>query len=194
MKFFVSLVCMLVFVSANAQKSSDPPKPTELDHSVMDMSYWPINYPYLKLSGQAKAMPVARIIYGRPLKEGRTIFGKNSKQPYGVVWRLGANEATEIEFFSNVKIGGKLITKGRYTMYCIPEQDTWTIIISSDNYVWGHFKYRNAKDVVRKTVTLDKDNDVVEAFTMYFEETRTGANLIMLWDDIKAVLPITLVK
>src|SRR5437868_1110601 len=102
MKFFVSLVCLLGFLGANAQKSSDPPKPTDIDHSIMDMSYWPTNYIYLKLKGKAKAMPVARIIYSRPLKEGRTIFGK--VQPYGVVWRLGANESTEIEFFSNVKI------------------------------------------------------------------------------------------
>ena len=194
MKFFVSLVCMLALVSANAQKSSDPPKPTVVDHSVMDMSYWPIKYPYLKLNGQAKTMPVARVIYSRPLKEGRTIFGKGSKQPYGALWRLGANEATEIDFFRSVKVGGKLIPKGRYTMYCIPEQDNWTLIISSDNYIWGHFKYTPSKDVVRKTVPLEQTDEAIEAFTMYFEETRTGANLIMLWDDIKAALPITLVK
>jgi hypothetical protein len=63
------------------RKCTEELRPAEtngLDHSVMDMSYWPINYPYLKLSGKAKAMPVARIIYSRPLKEGRTIFGKNS--------------------------------------------------------------------------------------------------------------------
>ncbi len=193
MKFFVSLVCMLVFLSANAQKNVDAPKPPTLDPSVMDMSYWPINYPTLKLDGKAKAMPVARLIYSRPLKGGRpVIFGKVI--PYGKVWRLGANEATEIEFFSNVKIGGKLITKGRYTMYYIVEQNMWTIIINSDNYVWGHFSYRESKDVVRKNIDIENTNDIVEAFTMYFEETRSGANLIILWDDVKGVLPITLVK
>ncbi|MDB5210664.1 MAG: hypothetical protein JWQ30_1491 [Sediminibacterium sp.] len=120
------------------------------------------------------------------------LFGKVI--PYGQVWRLGANEATEIEFFRNVKIGGKLITKGRYTMYYIVEQNMWTIIINSDNYSWGHFSYKSAKDIVRKNIDIDKNNDVVEAFTMYFEETRSGANLVILWDDVKGVLPITLVK
>ncbi len=186
MKLFVSLVCMLVCLNLQAQK------PTDLDKSPMDMSYWPNNYPVLKRAGQAKAMPVARIIYSRPLKGGRTIFGNII--PYGQVWRMGANEATEIEFFSNVKIAGKLIAKGRYTMYYIPEQTKWTLIINSDNYSWGHFSYNSAKDIVRKDVDLDKNNEVVEAFTMYFEETKTGANLIMLWDDIKTMLPITLVK
>lgn len=186
MKLFVSLVCMLVFLSAQAQKAPD------LDNSPMDMSYWPNNYPNLKLDGKAKAMPVARIIYSRPFKNNRTVFGKVI--PYGQVYRLGANEAAEIEFFSNVRIGNKLVTRGRYTMYYIVEQDTWTIIINSDNYSWGHFSYKTAKDVVRKNIDISKNNDIVEALTMYFEETRTGANLIILWDDVKGVLPITLVK
>lgn len=185
MKLLVSVACLFMMLTAQAQK------PTDLDKSPMDMSYWPNNYPDLKWKGKAKAMPVARVIYGRPLKNGRNIFGNIQK--YGEVWRLGANEATEIEFFSNVKIGGKLVNKGRYTMYCIPYENKWTLIFNRDNYSWGHFKYNPKKDVVRKDVDLDKSNDIVEAFTMYFEETRTGANLIFLWDDLKAVLPITLV-
>ena len=186
MKLFVSLVCILAFFSVQAQQ-----KPTDLDKSPMDMSYWPNNYPLLKMDGKAKAMPVARVIYGRPLKRGRNIFGGILK--YDVIWRLGANEATEIEFFSNVKIGGKLVAKGRYTMYCIPNENKWTLIINRDNYSWGEFTYDSKKDVVRKDVELDKNNDTVEALTMYFEETRAGANLIFLWEDLKASLPITLV-
>ncbi|MEO8171829.1 MAG: DUF2911 domain-containing protein [Sediminibacterium sp.] len=187
MKLFVSLACLLVFFSAQAQKAP------ELDGSPMDMSYWPANYPKLKLDGKAKAMPVARLIYSRPMKNNRpVIFGK--VVPYGVVYRLGANESAEIEFFSNVKIGGKLITKGRYTMQYIVEENMWTIIINRDNYTWGHFSYKKEKDVVRKNIDIEKTNDITEAFTMYFEETRIGANLVMLFDDVKAVLPITLVK
>jgi hypothetical protein len=185
MKFFVSLVCILTFFSVQAQKPV-----TELDDSPMDMSYWPINYPLLKMRGQAKAMPVARVIYGRPIKHGRVIFG--NLQKYGELWRLGANEATEIEFFNNVKIGTKLITKGRYTMYCIPYEDKWTLIINSNNYTWGHFKYDSKKDIVRKDVTIDRNTETIEAFTMYFDETRNGANLVIVWDDLKASLPITL--
>jgi hypothetical protein len=185
MKLFVSLVCLLSFFCAQAQQ-----KPTDLDKSPMDMSYWPNNYPILKINGKAKDMPVARVIYSRPLKNGRTIFGNILK--YGELWRIGANEATEIELFSNVKIAGKLVEKGRYTLYCIPNEDKWTLIINRDNYSWGAFSYDSKKDVVRKEVDVNKNNETVEAFTMYFEETRTGANLIFLWDDLKAVLPISL--
>src|ERR1700743_2382347 len=95
------------------------PKQAELDKSPMDMSYWPDGYPLLKLSGKAKDLPVARIIYSRPLKSSRDIFGGIIK--YKELWRRGANEATEVEFLKNVKIGGKPLPKGRYTLYCIPD-------------------------------------------------------------------------
>lgn len=166
-------------------------KPTDLDKSPMDMSYWPMNYPLSKMSGKAKDMPVARVIYSRPLKNGRTIFGGINR--YDELWRLGANEATELELFRNVKIGGKAVPKGRYTMYCIPSEKKWTMIINKDNYSWGNFTYDPKKDVARADIDIDKNNDTVEAFTIYFDETKAGANMIFLWDDVKAVLPITLV-
>ena len=61
----------------------------------------------------------ARVIYGRPQKAGRPFFGPGGLVDYGQVWRLGANEATEIEFFESVRIGGKKIAKGRYTLYAV---------------------------------------------------------------------------
>lgn len=152
------------------------------------MSYWPINYPLLKLSGKAKDMPVARVIYSRPLKNGRNIFGGIVK--YNELWRLGANEATEIEFFFNVKIAGKAVPKGRYTLYCIPSETKWTLILNKDNYSWGGYTYDSKKDVLRTEVDVDKNNESVEAFTMYFEEAKNGATLLFLWDELKAALPI----
>ena len=146
----------------------------------------------MKLNGKAKDAPVARLIYSRPQKNGRVIFDGILK--YNEIWRLGANEATEIEFFSAVKIGNKIITKGRYTLYCIPNSDKWTIIVSNDNYSWGNYSYDQKKDVVRVDIKPEKNIDVTENFTMYFEDAKGGANLIILWDDVKAVLPISLVS
>lgn len=185
MKLFFSLACLLLLTTTQAQ-----PKPTELDKSPMDMSYWPNNYPLLKMSGKAGALPVARVLYGRPLKNGRNIFGGILK--YNELWRLGANEATEIEFFSNVKIAGKSIAKGRYTLYCIPSESKWTIIVNRDNYSWGGYTYDSKKDVLRTDIDIEKNTDTVEAFTMYFEDGKNSANLVFLWDDLKASLPITI--
>jgi hypothetical protein len=103
---------------------------------------------------------------------------------------LGANESTEIEFFANVKISGKPVAKGRYTLYCIPTENKWTLIVNKDNYSWGQYVYDAKKDLLRTDLDVEKNTEVIEAFTMYFEETKTGANLIMLWDDRKVVLPI----
>lgn len=185
MKLFFSLACLLLLITAQAQ-----PKLTELDKSPMDMSYWPNNYPLLKMSGKAGALPVARVLYGRPLKNGRNIFGGILK--YNELWRLGANEATEIEFFSNVKIAGKPIAKGRYTLYCIPSENKWTIIVNRDNYSWGGYTYDSKKDVLRTDIDVEKNTDTVEAFTMYFDDGKNSANLVFLWDDLKASLPISI--
>jgi hypothetical protein len=185
----MKLILCLAFVFATVCTYAQ--KPTDLDKSPMDMSYWPMNYPLSKMTGKAKEMPVARIIYGRPLKNGRTIFGGINR--YDELWRLGANEATELELFRNVKIGGKPLSKGRYTLYCIPSEKKWTMIVNKDNYSWGSFTYDVKKDVLRTDIDIDKTNDTVEAFTIYFEETKGGANMVFLWDDVKAVMPITLV-
>jgi hypothetical protein len=185
MRKILSMAFLLVCFGTIAQQ----PKPTELDKSTMDMSYWPSNYPLLKKNGKAKDMPVARVIYGRPLKGSRDIFGGIIR--YNELWRLGANEATEIEFFTNVRVAGKPVPKGRYTLYCIPSEKKWTIIFNKDNFSWGSFSYSAKKDLLRTDIEVEKNTESVDAFTIYFDDTRSGANLVVLWDDMKAVLPFT---
>src|SRR5437764_8964762 len=93
-------------------------KLSELDKSPLDMAYFPADYPMLKIKNKAVVSPVARVIYSRPQVDNRVIFGELIE--YNKVWRLGANEATEIEFFKDVMINGKKVAKGRYTLYVIP--------------------------------------------------------------------------
>jgi hypothetical protein len=180
-------LALVTSILANAQQ-----KPTDLDKSPMDMSYWPSNFPMLKLSGKASGEPFARVIYGRPQKNGRTLFGDIVQ--YNTIWRLGANEATEIEFFVPVKIDGKLVPKGRYTLYSIPNESNWTLILNTDNFSWGNFSYNAKKDLLRVQVPVIKTMDTTEAFTLYFEETNLGAGLIVLWEQVKVMLPISFSK
>lgn len=161
-----------------------------LDKSPMDMSYYPNNYPVLKIQDKLTEPLVARVIYSRPQKNGRTIFGDLLE--YGKVWRLGANEATEIEFFQNVKINGSKVKKGRYTLYCIPYTDKWTIIINKENDTWGSFKYDQKKDLLRVDIPLQKQPEINDAFGMVFEKSAAGFNLVIAWDDLKVSLPISL--
>ena len=101
----VALVCSL-------QEAQSQSKPASMDKSPMDMAYYPTDYPVLKIQDKASGPLIARVIYSRPQKNGRKLFGELVE--YGKVWRLGANEATEIEFFQDVKIDNKKVKKGRY--------------------------------------------------------------------------------
>src|SRR5436189_1509023 len=98
-----------------------------VDISPMDMSYFPVDYSQRKMAHNITTPPIIRVIYSRPHRQGRVIFGNLLK--YGERWRLGANEATEIEFFQNVSIRGKKINTGRYIIYAIPNEQNWTIIL-----------------------------------------------------------------
>lgn len=159
-----------------------------VDKSPMDMAYYPNAYPVLKIQDKISEPVVARVIYSRPQKNGRNIFGELLE--LGKLWRLGANEATEIEFFQQVKIGGNKVKKGRYTLYCIPYAERWTIIINKDTDTWGAFKYDQAKDVTRIDVPVTLQPEVVESFAMQFEKSTSGANLIIAWDNMRISLPI----
>ncbi|MFT3931989.1 MAG: DUF2911 domain-containing protein [Chitinophagaceae bacterium] len=159
-----------------------------MDKSPMDMSYYPVNYPILRIQDKASEPVVARLIYSRPQRNGRNVFGELLE--YNKVWRLGANEATEIEFYKDVTIGNKLVPKGRYTLYAIPTEDKWTIIVNKETDIWGAFKYDSSKDIVRVDAPVQKQTEPLEAFTMFFEKANTGFNMIAAWDTALIAVPI----
>ena len=182
-KLFCFSIVLSLFISVAAQTSLPA-----VDKSPMDMSYYPANYPVLKIQDKISEPLIARVLYSRPRKEGRTIFG--GLVEYGKLWRLGANEATEIEFFKDVKINEKKIKKGRYSMYCIPYSEKWTIIINKETDTWGSFRYDQQKDIVRMDVPVQKQTQITEEFVMAFEKSPTGAALLIAWDDVMVSLPI----
>ena len=191
MKQLIFAMLLIGSVSlCNAQSDGNGTGLPPLDKSPMDMSYYPNNYPVLKIQDKATEPVLARVIYSRPQKNGRIIFGDLVE--YGKVWRVGANEATEIEFYKNVKINGDKVAKGRYTLYAIPNADNWTFILNKDIDTWGAFKYDAQKDVIRTTVPIEKLNEAVEALSMAFEKTDNGCNLVVAWDNVKADLPISI--
>jgi hypothetical protein len=161
------------------------------DQSDMDMSWWPANYPVQIMQGLTNSKLMARIIYSRPFVKNRKIFGKDSTNlcMYGKQWRLGANEATEIDFFEDVKINNKKVSKGVYTMYCVPQEKYWTIILNTELYTWG-LHINEAKDIFKVDVPVQNQTPKIEHFTMVFNENKNGADLIMAWDNLKAILPI----
>ena len=183
-RYFLLMLIMVLSVTVFAQKEKYP----SLAKSPMDMSYYPVNYPGLKMQGKETDPLVARIIYCRPQINGRKIF--DSLVEYKKVWRLGANEATEIDFFKPVTINGKKIDAGRYTLYAIPDAATWTIILNSETDTWGAYSYDEKKDILRVDVPVQKLDTPVEALSIIFSKSATGTDLKMVWDNVKVVLPI----
>lgn len=161
-----------------------------VDKSPMDMCYFPHQYPVLRIQDKVAGPPVARVIYSRPQRSGRVIFGGLVKS--GEVWRLGANEATEIELFRTVRIGGKKVRSGRYTLYAIVNETSWTLILNKDTDTWGAFKYDPKKDVLRTEVPPQKLDPPWEFFSVFFEKTGSGCQLVIGWDTVKITVPIVL--
>jgi hypothetical protein len=158
-----------------------------LDISPMDMSYYPDDYPKLKMAHTVNSPPVVRVIYSRPHRQGRKIFG--ALLPYGERWRLGANESTEIQFYRDVTIEGKKIKAGRYLLYAIPNADKWSVMLNSDIDTWG-FKIDSTKDIAKFDAGIKKPPVNFEYFTIIFQKNPKGADLVMAWDDVEARLPI----
>ncbi|MGD8427074.1 MAG: DUF2911 domain-containing protein [Balneolaceae bacterium] len=126
------------------------------------------------------------ITYGRPGVKGRQVFG--DLQPYGKVWRTGANESTNITFSKEVTVGGQKLDAGTYSLYTIPGKDKWTIIINS-KLSWGT-EYDQSKDVLRFDVTPE-EGEHREWLMFYFRElTDDSATAVMHWNNVK--VPFTI--
>jgi len=121
------------------------------------------------------------LTYARPNVKGRKIFG--GMEPYGTVWRTGANSATVIKFTDDVIIDGKKLPAGEYGLFSIPGVDVWTIILNKTAKQWGAYSYKETDDVLRFNVKTDKLKDLTETMTLDFVNvTPTTADLQMKWE------------
>ena len=184
---FTVIISIYSFVACIAQK--DSVELPAMDKSPMVMCYYPANYPVLKISDKVTEPLLARVIYGRPQKNGRNVFGDLVE--YGKVWRLGANEATELEFYKDVKVDGKKIAKGRYTLYAIPNPDSWTLIINKDTDTWGAFRYNEKNDVQRIVLPVRSTTKMVETLSMTCNKKSNGFDLVIAWDTKQVSMPVS---
>jgi hypothetical protein len=100
------------------------------------------------------------INYSQPSVKGRKIFG--GLEPYGKVWRAGANENTTIEFDRDVKIDGKPLAAGKYGFFAIPNEKEWTLIFNKASDQWGAFSYDEKQDALRITAKPAKTPALTE--------------------------------
>ncbi|RYY49475.1 MAG: DUF2911 domain-containing protein [Chitinophagaceae bacterium] len=128
--------------------------------------------------------------YSRPGLKDRKI-GTNDFVPYGKVWRTGANGATTLQFSDDVTIGGKLIKAGKYGLLSIPDNNDWTLIITTDLTVTSPGQYKQENDVVRVKAPVRKLAEKVETFTINFSNiTNNSTELQLSFDNALVTLPI----
>jgi hypothetical protein len=128
------------------------------------------------------------VSYGRPYVKGRAIFG--GLVPWGQVWRTGADEATTFTTEADVVIGGLKVPRGEYSLFTIPTEKQWTLVVNKTAKQWGAFKYDAAQDLGRVPMTVAAAAKPVEQFTIELVPAGKGVTLKLSWDKTVATVAI----
>jgi len=126
-------------------------------------------------------------LYGRPQKQGRKVFGE--LVPYNKIWGVGANEATEIRFYTDVVFGDQKVNAGTYVLYAIPDKSEWILILNSNLDVWGTYEYEQKYDVARVKVKVSRA-EPIEAFSIGFKDKKKYIRMTLAWDTTRVSIPI----
>lgn len=161
---------MLLSFNSNAQNFKD------LDKSPLDASTFP--------ASNRVSDKLVKVIYSRPQLKERSL---STLAPEGKVWRTGANEAPSITIYKDMTIGGKKVTAGEYSLFTIPGEKEWTIILSNDINVWGAYSYNEANDVLRVNAPVSS-GDSLEAFSIAFADDGT---MYLAWDTVRVAVPFS---
>lgn len=172
------LVVIFMFVGTLTSCAQEGVKFAKMDPSPADISL-------LRLE---KGAPVTvKVVYGRPQKKGRTIFG--ALVPYDKIWRTGANEATEVTFYKEAEFGGKKVPVGTYVMYSIPGENEWTVILNKNLNVWGAYQYKQETDLLRFKVKSTQAEESLEAFSIAFDNGENKA-MVLGWGKTRVAIPL----
>jgi len=129
------------------------------------------------------------VAYSSPRMRGRKIFG--GLVPYGEVWRVGANEATTFDTDANVVVGGKDVPAGNYTLFALPNPDSWKLIISKKTGEWG-IPYPGAEyDFARIPMQVSKLPAPLEDFSIHFDQSGDACTMHLDWETTRASIKIT---
>jgi hypothetical protein len=122
--------------------------------------------------------------YSSPRAKGRKIFG--GLVPYGEVWRTGANDATTFVSNADLSVEGKDVPAGSYTIFTVPEQSKWTLIISKHTGEWGiPYKYQS-EELARVPMQASSTSAPVENFTINFVQNGNTCTMQLSWENTQA--------
>jgi hypothetical protein len=163
----------IVFSSAQKDKSQRPSPPAKAQCQFSD----------------GKSITVD---YSSPRAKGRKVFG--DLVPYGQVWRTGANEATTFVTTANTKAGNLTIPAGDYTIFTVPNQNKWTLIINKKTGEWGiPYKYES-DELGRVDMKASQTPSMVENFTISFDQMGNNCTMNISWENTKASVSLAEAK
>ncbi len=138
---------------------------------------------------------LVKICYGRPSARGRTMIGGNAI-PFGKLWRTGANEPTQIHTTVPLSIAGVEVEPGIYSLYTVPGQSEWQVIVNRSISQWGHEgRYSaevEAQEVGRGSAPSKRIGDHVEKFTIRAESSGSGATVYLEWENTQVSIPLVM--
>lgn len=130
------------------------------------------------------------IEYGRPYVKGRNVWAE-PLAPFGKVWRTGADEATKLTTEADIMIGSLHVPKGTYSLFTIPGEKEWTLILNKEADQWGAYKYDQSKDLGRVKMTAKKLSTPVEQLTISVEPAGASRGVLKIaWSDMEASVPV----
>ena len=175
------ITLLLTVITFGFGLTSQAQKFSGLDKSPADIATYPSSY---RVADKA-----VKIIYSRPQLKGRSMA---QLAPNGKVWRTGANEAVEVTFYKDVTLGGSAIKAGTYSLFTIPGNDEWTVIINSKLNQWGAYSYDESADVARVSGSVSTSDEALEAFSMAFKEEGDEVHLVMGWGTTRVSVPFSI--
>lgn len=136
-----------------------------------------------------------KVCYGRPSSRGRTMIGGEGLVPYGSIWRTGANEPTMIHTTAPIAVAGSQVDAGTYSLYTVPGEETWEIIVNRATSQWGHERNYTeevaAQEVGRASVEHTRGENHVETFTIVaLPGGKEGVVLLLAWERSRIEVPI----
>ncbi len=156
----------------------------------------------MKMDAKAPASPRDSVVttvaganinvnYGRPSKRGRVLFNGLADMKWGMVWRTGANEATQFSTSKPLAFGAITVPAGTYTLFTkLEENGKWELIVNTQTKQWGT-AYDAKQDLVRIPMTVTSNNAVVEQMEIMVKPAGKGGEIIVAWDNYKAIAPFT---
>lgn len=178
-KVITLLLSILFFSSLQAQENEDVTKLSRLS-------------PRAKVT-QTIGLTDIIIDYGCPSVKGRKLWGE--LVPYNEIWRAGANETTTIEFSTDVLLENQPVAAGKYSLFVIPESNSWTFVLDSNLRQFGAFFYDGNSDVQRIKVKTQKQKQATETLQYTFNDLSFNhGKLVLAWGNLQAELNIEVNK